>query len=233
MVRKTFKENLHLIYMDKKVNIIKYFAVFSFTSLIFLLGIITGNMLASSRLSELKQMQEKLTAQLVGLELRDELLKYKDICNLTWHDIWQEKVDMGSKMVALETRLGKKNPEILLQKEVYELIEIRTLLLLKELKQKCEENINIILFFYTNLERDPKGSYLECEDQGYVLDALFRKYKEGINVFAFDINTDNPAVNTLKSIYSVSKVPSIVVNDKLYEGFRGLEELEKIIFEEK
>jgi hypothetical protein len=218
--------------MEKNTSYTKYLAVFSITILVFLLGIILGNYLASFRVSEVKQIQEKLAAQLVGLELRDELLKYKDICNLTWQDIWEEKVDMGAKMVALETRLGKTNPDILLQKEIYELVEIRTLLLLKEVKQKCNASINIIIYFYTNKEKDPKGSYALSEDQGYVLDALFRKYGDKINVFAFDINTDNPAVNALKSIYSVKRVPSLVINDKLYPGLKKLSTLEKILFSE-
>lgn len=216
--------------MEKRARQVKYIAVFSVTILIFLLGIMLGNYLASSRLSDIKRMQERLTTQLIGLELRDELLKYKDICNLTWQDIWEEKVDMGSRMAALEERFGKTNDDILLQKEVYELIEIRTLLLLKEVKQQCNANINTILYFYTNKENDQKGSYASCEDQGYVLDALFRRYGDQINVFAFDINTDNPAVNALKNTYSVKTVPSVIINDELYAGFKSIPELEEIIF---
>lgn len=208
--------------VKREIDLSKYVSIFAITALIFILGILVGNYIAHSRLGELEKAQEELTAQMMGLGLKDALLKYGDVCSLTWQEIWKEKVEMGEKIEKLEARLGKDNSDVLRQKEIYELIEIRTWLLLKEIKEKCNEDLEIILYFYTNDKDDPKGSWRQCEMQGYVLDALYQRYPDKVNIFAFDINTKNPATDILQQLYNITKVPSLVIKEKLYTEYINL-----------
>jgi len=215
--------------IKRQIDLGKYLSVFAITALIFILGIFLGNYIAYSRVGELEKAQEELTAQIMGLELKDALLKYGDVCSLTWQDIWEEKVKTGEKIDKLEGRLGKNNADVLRQKEIYELIEIRTFLLLKEIKEKCNETFEIILFFYTNDKNDPKGSSTLCETQGYVLDALYQRYPDKVNTFAFDINTKNPATDILQQLYNITKVPSLIIKEKLYTEYMNFAALEKFL----
>lgn len=214
--------------MEKGARDIKYIAVFSVTILVFLLGVLLGNYLANLKVEEMNSMQDSLSAKLIGLELRYDLLRTGDICNLSWDDVWKEKIDMGSRMIALEVRLGKTNDAVLRQKEVYQLIEIRTLILLEEIKEQCKD-VDIILFFYTNKEKDSKGPVELSENQGFVLDSLYREYPE-VSIFSFDMNTENPAISALEEIYKIKTAPSIVINEKTYEGFISKKEIEGILF---
>ncbi len=225
MIRKEKQEER----IERKIDLGKYVGIFALTALIFILGIFLGNYLAHSRLGELEKAQEELTAQIMGLELKDALLKYRDVCSLTWQEIWEEKVETGEKMEKLEVRLGKNNPDVLRQKEIYELIEIRTLLLLKEIKEKCNEDFEIILYFYTNDKDDTRGSWRQCESQGYVLDALYQKYPDKISIFAFDINTRNPATDILQQLYNITKVPSLIIKEKLYTEYMNFAALAELL----
>lgn len=215
--------------VKREIDLSKYVSIFAITALIFILGIFLGNYIAHSRLGELEKAQQELIAQIMGLELKDALLKYGDVCSLTWQEIWKEKVETGKKMEKLEVRLGKNNPDVLRQKEIYELIEIRTWLLLREIKEKCEEDFEIILYFYTNKKDDPKGSWRQCETQGYVLDALYQRYPDKVNTFAFDVNTENPATDILQELYNITKVPSLVIKGKLYTGYMNTITLTKLL----
>jgi hypothetical protein len=213
--------------IKRKISRSAYIAVFCFVLLIFLLGILAGDWIAGLKSKELDKNQQKLTLELTGLELKDRLVNQKDICSLTWQDIWQEKVQLGTQINALESKFGKENEDVLFQKEIYELIEIRTMLLLEEMKLTCSQNISIILFFYTNNKDDPLGNWEACEDQGYILTQLGRDLNN-THVFSFDINVDNPAVNTLKNNYKIQKVPALVINGN-FSDYKTLEEIKKII----
>ena len=156
--------------VNKKIDLNKYVAVTATTILVFVAGVLLGNHLASSKLKDLEISQQDLTVMLQGLEIKDRLLEQSDICDITWDDVWKEKVEMGKRLNFLESRFGKDNIEVLEQKKIYELIEVRTLLLLENIKQECEEDLIIALFFYTNQKDDEKGDWEECADQGYILD---------------------------------------------------------------
>lgn len=215
--------------MDKRrPNTSKYIAAFSLSTLIFITGIFLGNYIAQTGLASLRGGQEELRAQLLGLDLRDKLIASQNVCSLSVKEILEDKVDLGRKVEDLEKRLGKLNPEVLRQKELYELIEIKTWLLLKERNEKCVEDNSIILFFYTNIE-GPSGSVKKSEDQGIILNALYRKYPEDIKIFSFDINIDNPASNTLRGIYGIASGPSIVIKEKVYVRFMELDEIKEVL----
>jgi len=215
--------------IKREINWNKYLGVSAVTALVFILGILAGNYIASSKLGELERTQQDLIAQSMGLELKDALFQQNNICELTWREIWEEKVAMGTQIEQLEIRFGKEDKRVIQQKEIYQLIEIRTWLLLKEIKEKCDSNFNIVLYFYTNKENDKKGSWKDCENQGYVISALYQSYSNTTNIFAFDINTENPATLIMQHIYNITEAPSIIINDNLYSGFKSLNELKEIL----
>jgi|GEM_PF-928329 len=213
---------------------VSYIAAFSTAILVFVLGIWLGNYIASSKSLELQRTQEKLISRFFGLELRNEMVKYQDICALSWGDIWKDKVEMGQKVINLETRLGKENPDVLQEKEVYELIEIKVILLLREIRERCKENFTTILYFYTNKKNDPKGDWRESENQGYVLDSIgaahnMKGKSTPVYIFAFDINIENPVINYLKNLYNITRVPALVINEHTYTGLMTKNEIEKIL----
>jgi hypothetical protein len=199
---------------------------------VFVFGLLLGNYIVSSRISAFQQSEQKLLIHLIGLDIRDQVLE-NNTCNLNWDDIWKEKVELGKMLSSLENRLGKQDKEVLLRKEIYELIEIKTLFLIQDIKDNCHEDFDIVLFFYTNQNNDPKGSAGGSEDQGLILDqVVFSHNEQGngkkVNVFAFDVNSENPATRALISKYNVEKVPTLVVNGKKYD-YLVQADLEKLL----
>ncbi len=213
----------------KKMNdVTLMLAAIFLTILIFVLGVILGNFLAEIKLNELRNTASELTNMLTGMELKEKMIEEEGICNFKEDFLSEERSKMGRRLDFLEKKFGKDNLDVLIEKETYQLIEIRTLLLAEKTKEMCNDNISIILFFYTNDEKDEKGSIDKCILQGEALDPLSRKYQD-VNIFSFDINTNNPAVNTLKQQYDVTMVPTIVLNGMKYEGLKTAYEIEKVL----
>lgn len=200
---------------------------------LFILGFLLGNYIASYRIEQFRQGEEKLLSTIMGLEIRDQLIENGSVCNLDWSDIWRDKVKLGDTLSALEKRLGKEDESVMLQKEMYELIEIKTLMMVQRIKDTCHEDFNIILFFYTNKKDDPKGSAAGSEDQGLILDqVVFAHNNQGkgkkVHVFAFDVNSENPATRALVFQYNITEVPSLVINGEKRFYTVG-EDLEKLL----
>jgi hypothetical protein len=203
------------------------------TIALFLLGFLLGNYVASSRIEQFRQGEEKLLSTIMGLEVREQIIGNESVCNLDWSDVWSSKVRLGDTLSALEKRMGKEDPDVMLQKEMYELIEIKTLMMVQNIKDTCHEDFNIILFFYTNKKNDPKGSAAGSEDQGLILDQIvFAHNNEGngrkVHVFAFDVNSENPATKALIAKYGITTVPALIINGEAH-SYTIKEDLEKAL----
>ena len=139
------KEKIH-----RKTGISRYAAAIAATILIFIAGFAGGNAIASLKLEEYKQSQQNMLFDLMGLDMKDRLIQGEDICKFDLNSVWEEKVKMGVEMDALERRFGKEDSEVLRQKELYHLIELKTMMLIEDMNSKCSLNHTIIQFFYTN-----------------------------------------------------------------------------------
>lgn len=207
----------------RKINKIRYFSTFTFVTLIFLIGIIIGQVITELRFSEFQERERDMRTYILSLDLQSELIS-KKICDVDIFSLTKEKNKLGQQLDYLEKKLGKDNPKLIPLKKEYSLLSIRQWLLVKRAKEECEKNWNIILYFYSN-ERNAST----CESQGYVLDYLYSKHPDSLVIYAFDFDLDTPALNTLKNIYGIRRVPSLVINEKLYEGFQGKDKIESLI----
>lgn len=201
------------------------------TVIIFVLGLLFGNYLATSRIEKFQEVEEMFLVQLIALEFREDLIQ--NFCDADEGAIWDQKVSLGRMLTSLEKRLGKDSPKLKTRKEIYELIEIKILKILERKQAECYEDFNIILFFYTNKEQDPKGSMAGSEDQGLILDQVSYEHNEAgkgrkVYVLVFDINSKNVASVALTKTYNITKVPALVINNKLY-GYLTKEEIEKLL----
>ncbi len=208
----------------KELQASKYIAAFAVTTLVFVIGIIVGNQISTTRMDELSSLQQDLEAGTLGSELQFLIMSEHPCASLNSSLLSDELFVLGSKVDFMETQLGKNNHDVLRLKEYYSLLEIKHWFFLKKAKEDCNATYNLLLYFYSN-----KGDCDECEQQGNVLSYIHRKYP-GTNIYSFDINIENPAVSAVKEIYKVKATPTIVANDKVFTGLIDNRELEEILF---
>ena len=210
----------------RKISTGKYLIAFVISASIFTIGILIGNLMSNSKLNSIDNFQQKIRTQVLTLETQ-YLIAYQNPCNfIDFPELNEELYTLSDNLGDLETDLGKNNKKVLELVEYYSLLEARHWLFLKDVSKKCGKNLNLILFFYSN--DDNKCS--DCSVQGYVLTNLRKKYpEENIYVYSFNVDLSNRVVNTLMNLYNVKKGPSLVINDKLYQGFKDRAEIEKIL----
>ncbi|MEM5793163.1 MAG: hypothetical protein QXY45_02280 [Candidatus Aenigmatarchaeota archaeon] len=187
--------------------------------MIFLLA----NKMSSKTSEDFRKTQKYMSNYLISLNLQSEIAK-ENICKVDVFELTEDKSELGKQLDILERTLGKDNEIVRELKKDYTLVSIRQWLLLKKFKQECNNKINIILFFYSN-----EVNSSDSESQGYVLDYIYRKYPEKVVIYAFEIEEDNPALNTIKHIYNVKSAPTIVVNERIFFGFQSQEKIESLL----
>jgi hypothetical protein len=216
----------------KRIQTTKYFAAFAITTLIFIAGILIGNYLGSLKYNAVRGLQDDLFFDTLGLDVKYDLLLDLDCSEINISKGTPvDDSDMravGQKLAFLESQFGANDPQVRKLKEYYHILEIKHMILAESLEDKCNLSANNLIFFYAIDEICES-----CLGQGEILTFLHRKYPK-FNVYSFDINIDNPALNTLKERYGIVanyNVPAIVYDEEVYMGFLNKENAAKVIFQ--
>lgn len=207
--------------MAARISATKYLAVFAITTLIFLVGIIIGNIISTSKISDIIEMQQALRTKILAIELQYDLLA-EEPCSAK-ATASEELYEIGSRLDHMESTLGKDNEDVIRLKEYYSLLELRHWLFTEKIKEECSTNTTSLIYFYSNT-----GDCDKCEEQGFILSYLHKKLPN-INIYSFDINIEDPALKALKELYNITTTPTIMINKKVHTGFMNLTQLSNSI----
>jgi hypothetical protein len=104
--------------------------------------------------------------------------------------------------------------EYLVLKQEYTDLSIRTWILARKLYKTCNTNVIYGLYFYST-------NCSNCVEQGEQIDRLNAMVKQkgaDIIMFPIDFQSNNILIRNLKQFYSISSVPALIINDKVYQG---------------
>ncbi len=106
----------------------------------------------------------------------------------------------------------------------YFLIEIKGYILYNELKESCDVDNDVILYFYGADDSD-------SESQGYVLDQIVDRSNGTVDIFS--INKDfagDQAIETLKLYYNITVTPTVIINGNITrEGYVSYSEIQELL----
>lgn len=210
----------------RKTPVTKYILAFVITALIFATAIIANNFFNTKRIEQIRSLEEGISIDILSLETQFELLQEQSCKNISEDSVLSRELDtLANKLSFAEAQLGADNEEVLRLKRHYSLLEIKDLLLMQKVSEKCNLEPIFLLYFYSN----EKGECEDCERQGYVLTELANQYPQ-LRIYSFDYNLDLSAVETLISVREIpSELPALVINDTPYTGFKSMEEIEEIL----
>ncbi|MBU0470856.1 MAG: hypothetical protein KKA62_00075 [Nanoarchaeota archaeon] len=212
----------------RKTSTKKYIAAFVLTLVVFSIGIFVGIFLEEARLKYSQQITLEEKVNLRSLQLQQNYIgSGLADCN-SLHHILEQNINELTKKMSLIMDYQKKavfnEKEFNLQLQDYFLTEIQFYLLSKEIDNKCkEDNVKILYFYDEN----------KFETQGEILSYLKNKF--GSKVLIFSLNSDfeqEPMIKVLLTSFGITEFPATVINNKVYQGHRGVKDLMKIICQE-
>lgn len=196
--------------------------------ILYSLGIVTGWYIQKKATQEINIALEDFKKRIDSANLEyfylstfSQILDCSSLFNLikkSRQDVWE----LGKELTALE-KFGSGNEKYEKIKHEYMILSAKAWVLNTYLKEKCEENITIILYIYS-------VPCPECEKQGKILDTLREgKFKDSMLVFVLDYNIKEPIVDTIKDTYQITETPSLIIRDKVYSGLVEKDRLTEII----
>lgn len=156
---------------------------------------------------KVSNMQDTLRIDLLSTQLSGELLFE---CDDSAFVIFSRNLDRtGALLSLIEEKFGKDDPNVLEQKKQYVLLEIQHFLAVKKYKKNCNEDIDVILFFYSNKDKESEqGQFV-----GDILGKIKDQRKQDVMIYSFDYDLDMDIIELIKEIYGVKTPNSVVIND--------------------
>jgi len=214
----------------RRISKDKYVVAGIITLLIFSLGITLGFILEDYRYNLIEEVNMNQEINYLSLQMQYLFLtsfSNLDNCPMISATLKAAITDLEeslSKVIAYEEEQDVPESRRDMVMRRYALDNLRYWLLAIESKQKCQLDIVPIVYFYST-------QCPSCPNQGTVL--TFFKNKFGEKVLVFPINTElkqqEPMVEIVMSQFSINKLPTIIVNNKKYEGVVGQDQLKEII----
>lgn len=201
----------------------RFLAAFFLTAFIFLLIIVINNYFNEAKLNQLNSLYNDVRIDVLDAEVQYGVLSENPCLALNFAPMTDELFELGGKLTGMEERLGKENKQVLDLKKYYSIIEARQWLFLKQASKECKINATPILFFYSN-----KQDCELCEQQGFVLNYI-RKSIPDVYIYSFDTNLDISAIRALKLTYNITEVPSIVIKNRAYAGFKDSDKITELL----
>jgi len=187
----------------------RYVLAFLIGTLIFINGFVLTYAFSYIEYNRISNLQEKVSYQIFKDKLEFTIFN-KNICDSnSFEQISDSLRFQGQMMDRLETKLGKNNKKVLFKKNFYTLVELEHFEFIKQMNKQCDSNISVILFFYSNEDKDVEKS----EEIGKLLDAVVKR-NLNIVIYSFDVNLENDLIRELKQKYEIQLSPTIIVNEQ-------------------
>jgi regulator of replication initiation timing len=201
------------------MNYKRYILAFVITSAIFATAVLVSNKLSTDKLIQVRAIEDKMSIDILSLETQFDLLQELSCEQISENTILSSELsNLASKLSYMEEQRGTDDAEVVRLKRRYSLLQIKDLLLMKKISNKCDIAPTVVLYFYSN-----EGDCPACKRQGYVLTKLATEHEE-MRIYAFDANLELSALKTLVSINKVtSELPALVIDGQTHYGFQSLE----------
>jgi hypothetical protein len=202
-----------------------YLVAFLITSFIFATALYASNYFNNRRIVDVQATQDKISIDILSLETQFELLAEHSCRDISENSVLSTEIQpLAQRLSYLESQSQVNQDELYSLKRYYTLLQIKDLLLMQRVAQKCKLQPVFILYFYSN-----EGDCKHCEQQGYVLTGLSQKYPN-LRIYSFDYNLGLSALRTLIEIDSVrDELPALVIHDEVYYGLHTMDDIEKIL----
>lgn len=205
----------------------KYIFAGLITLAIFLLGLFLGLIIEEKRVQYIQKEARLRSLDFNSLQLQYayiDQLSQENNCNAVSKTFDTNLDQLEEARIKLENfdanaKINKKEFEIL--KREYIQAQLRYWLLSKKRKELCNDDTVSLLYFFSDAKTCP-----ECDNQAFVLTYLKLRFKNKLLNFIFDSKVrDEPMIELLRKAYNIRTYPTIIIENKIFEGFTSKEKL--------
>lgn len=218
--------------VERKISFDKYILAGLITLLIFSLGLALGMVVDNMRLDATNKVNKEQEINYQSLQLQYAFLtslpNATDSCPTLKVALDKSVAELGQSLDTFEdykkdTRINEKDYNLIGRK--YLLDNINYWFFSEKAKDLCDINMVSVLYFYSLKD------CTVCPDQGVILTYFKKIFDERLLVFPInvDLEKEEPFIKIMRSRYNITSYPSVVIQEKKYEGVVQKQELSKLI----
>lgn len=202
------------------------------TVVIFVMGLLLGLVIEGKRVEFIEQADREQKINLESLQLQLLYLSSiegRESCpafTTALSDHIKETENTRERLEKYLTEDMAHESGFSLLKREYIISQLNYWVLARKTRDICESDFVSVLYFYSKKCPD-------CENQGFILDYLKKLFGDRLLIFALDKEfADENMIKVIAASYNVSWVPTIVIEDKVYQGFQSKDQLLKLVCSE-
>jgi thiol-disulfide isomerase/thioredoxin len=199
------------------------------SGILFAAGFFTGYSINRERLSAVENEMSDVVRSVQNFQLQFlffDVLGQNATCPIlisTLSDINKQSYEIGSKLTSYNSDSEIMDYETYTRvKNEYSRLLTGYWLLATKLRGNCMMNSSTIVYFFNK-------ECAKCDDQGFILTYLKKKYGNSLLIFALDSDLDEPSVSAIKQYFNITEYPTLIINGQVYAGFYPEEELHTIL----
>ena len=217
--------------VEKELNIGMVLIAGTITLVVMLSMFVLGSGLSRSKVESLerdvKEFNMERNSQEISRRMAENLPnKSCEALNIAVRQTVTDVRELQDKVTTYENKRKLMDDDFKMLKRQYTNLLLEYWLTTKRVEEMCGAETVKLLYLYSDEEECES-----CEDQGTILTHFRRKYDNKLFVFPLDTTLELRPVNLLTDAYSVEKFPAMIIEGKLYEGFRSKEDMRKILSE--
>lgn len=198
---------------------------------IFGVGIILGFWLENLRTNEIFEMYAQSELELLDAKLQSDILELDVDCK----ELEKRNVEFADQIYFESVYLKKYedssrlSDDIILQHKKYDLLRTMLWMNSMKIKQKCKSDYVNIVYFYQykepSLDQETKQNSFSK-----VLEEVKEKRGNEVILIPIAADLDIKSLNVLKARYNISKLPAILIDEKIkIEELKTAEEIERLL----
>ena len=214
--------------VDRRIYVKKHLAALAITVIIFTIGIMIGLQVSDLRINAITNAARLQRAQFESLQLQYTFLNsaQNSSCVAFRTALDHNIYELENARTKLEAYIEDANDEeeFMIAKREYMITEIRYWLLAQQAEKVCELDTVSVLFFYRRSQVCG-----DCGTQGIILTYLKERFKDKLLIFSLDADMQDPTVMLIKNTYKIENTPSVVIEERVFEGLTRQENLKEEI----
>lgn len=198
------------------------------TLTLLLIGVLVGLQMDDARTQFLEDQLQQTNLQTETFLVTQSYVEgsSKNYCRVIKEripDVARKNAQIGQDLQSFSGKSIGNDDDYNYIKRKYYVNQLRLYTMLQGYKERCNADINLLLFFFDNS--------VDSKRQGAVLTQYRRTVDNQTYIFSYNLNTEKSAVlDILTTDYQVEEAPTVVVNgDQTYRRYVALKELKQVL----
>ena len=184
---------------------------------IFIIGIFLGTLFEESRIDKIKELYFDSETDLLDIQLQSNILSYSRLgCDVAVEEsrVFADKIFFEALLLEKYDSANKITKDMVSIHRRYDLLRIMLWENLIEIKENCEEEIDVVVYLYEYINPSLE---VQSKQNTFSNSLTSLKKKEGNNIILIPMahDTNVKSLDLILKRFNISQFPVVIINEEI------------------